>query len=209
MATDKGATNAANAASIAHVDDDLAEKELEQLAVDEAHDADIPSSIGYILDKKGEARRRRSIAEQRHHHDLTHKHSWAAEPDVEKHAGLSKETGAVGGHDKGDEEDEEEGLRTASPRDDEANIVFWDGPDDPANPYNWPTWRKVVNCGLISALTFITPLASCKSSPIRDAHAARADDSTQRSLRRVCPSSWRSFRAIASSWRPLSSPYTY
>lgn len=42
------------------------------------------------------------------------------------------------------------------------NIVFWDGPDDPKNPYNWPTWKKVFNCALISALTFVTPLASCK-----------------------------------------------
>lgn len=44
------------------------------------------------------------------------------------------------------------------------NIVGWDGPDDPENPYNWPAWRKVANCGAISALTFVTPLTSCKSS---------------------------------------------
>ncbi|VUC20114.1 unnamed protein product [Clonostachys rosea] len=39
------------------------------------------------------------------------------------------------------------------------NIVSWDGDDDPANPYNWKSWRKVVNCILISALSFLTPLA--------------------------------------------------
>lgn len=43
------------------------------------------------------------------------------------------------------------------------NVVWWDGPDDPENPYNWPTWRKSVNCGLVSAMTFISPLASCKA----------------------------------------------
>lgn len=41
------------------------------------------------------------------------------------------------------------------------NIVWWDGDNDPENPYNWPRWRKVLNCVLISCLAFITPLASC------------------------------------------------
>lgn len=45
------------------------------------------------------------------------------------------------------------------------NIVWWDGDDDPQNPFNWPTWRKLVNCILISALTFVTPLASCTLDP--------------------------------------------
>lgn len=44
---------------------------------------------------------------------------------------------------------------------DDENIVWWDGDDDPQNPFNWPRWRKVTNCVLISALTFVTPLASC------------------------------------------------
>lgn len=51
----------------------------------------------------------------------------------------------------------------ASPSDDE-NIVFWDGDDDPANPYNWPSWLKVLNCVLVSSLTFLTPLGSCMPS---------------------------------------------
>lgn len=44
---------------------------------------------------------------------------------------------------------------------DDENIVWWDGDSDPDNPYNWPRWRKVLNCVLISCLAFITPLASC------------------------------------------------
>lgn len=47
---------------------------------------------------------------------------------------------------------------------DDQNIVFWDGDDDPHNPYNWKSWIKVFNCVLISALTFVTPLASCTST---------------------------------------------
>ncbi|TPX12717.1 uncharacterized protein E0L32_000894 [Thyridium curvatum] len=45
------------------------------------------------------------------------------------------------------------------------NVVWWDGEDDPENPYNWPGWRKYLNCGLISALTFVTPLASSIFAP--------------------------------------------
>ncbi|KAL7927087.1 MFS general substrate transporter [Trichoderma austrokoningii] len=45
------------------------------------------------------------------------------------------------------------------------NIVWWDGDHDPENPYNWPRWRKVLNCVLISCLAFITPLASSMFAP--------------------------------------------
>jgi hypothetical protein len=36
------------------------------------------------------------------------------------------------------------------------NIVDYDGPDDPENPYNWSTKKKWTNGGLLSALTFVT-----------------------------------------------------
>lgn len=48
---------------------------------------------------------------------------------------------------------------------DQTEKVGWDGPNDPENPMNWPTWLKVVNIGLISCLTFITPLASSMFAP--------------------------------------------
>lgn len=57
---------------------------------------------------------------------------------------------------------------------DDENTVFWDNDDDPHNPYNWPTWLKVVNCVLISTLTFVTPLASCKSGPRNLSMASQA-----------------------------------
>jgi hypothetical protein len=53
------------------------------------------------------------------------------------------------------------GTHEGDARDDEDNIVFW-SEDDPQNPYNWPTWLKVLNCTLVSSLTFLTPLGSCK-----------------------------------------------
>ncbi|PNP46058.1 hypothetical protein TGAM01_v200351 [Trichoderma gamsii] len=48
---------------------------------------------------------------------------------------------------------------------DDDNTVWWDGDNDPDNPYNWPRWRKVLNCVLISCLAFITPLASSMFAP--------------------------------------------
>lgn len=52
--------------------------------------------------------------------------------------------------------------QAASDSSTDENVIFWDSDDDPANPYNWPSWLKVCNCILVSALTFLTPLGSCK-----------------------------------------------
>ncbi|KAL1876179.1 hypothetical protein VTK73DRAFT_9617 [Phialemonium thermophilum] len=124
-------------------------------AFDEGHDADIPSDLGYVLDEAGEKRLRRSIGERRR--SISHEH------DVEKEAGLDKE-GAESGGKVGQEGGDESGEGAAS-SEDEANVVWWDGPDDPENPFNWPTWRKVATCSLISAMTFITPLGSSIFAP--------------------------------------------
>lgn len=58
---------------------------------------------------------------------------------------------------------EKQPLEAANDSSDDENVVDWDGDDDPKNPFNWPTWRKVLNCFLVSALSFMTPLGSCKS----------------------------------------------
>ncbi|KAI0809996.1 cycloheximide resistance protein [Xylaria sp. FL0064] len=111
-------------------------------AVDEGHDADTPSAAGYVLDKQGELKRLQSIKNQRRH------------------------SGAFAGQGK---DDVEKGLpadKTAtSDEENDPNIVWWDGDDDPENPYNWTTWRKVLNCGCISFQTFISPLASSIFAP--------------------------------------------
>ncbi|KAK3722531.1 hypothetical protein LTR37_002523 [Vermiconidia calcicola] len=49
--------------------------------------------------------------------------------------------------------------------DHERDVVFWDGPADPANPLNWSTTKKGVNLGVLSAMTFLTPLASSFFAP--------------------------------------------
>ncbi|KAI1371835.1 bicyclomycin resistance protein [Hypoxylon crocopeplum] len=120
-------------------------------AVDEGHDADIPSSEGYVLTEQEELRRQRSIAERRRN-SIASRRSKTGH-DVEK-AQLPDEP-VPSTSTEGEEVDDNE-----SP-----NVVWWSGPDDPENPYNWPTWRKVLNCGLISAMTFISPLASSIFAP--------------------------------------------
>ncbi|KAI0150096.1 bicyclomycin resistance protein [Hypoxylon sp. NC0597] len=119
-------------------------------AVDEGHDADIPSSEGFVLSEEEELRRVQSIA-QRRRNSIASRRS-KVDHDVEKaqapgEAALSSSNEGEDGSDNG------------------PNIVWWSGPDDPENPYNWPTWRKVLNCGLISAMTFISPLASSIFAP--------------------------------------------
>lgn len=39
---------------------------------------------------------------------------------------------------------------------DDAFVVFWDGPDDPANPQNWPARAKWGNVLVISFITLVT-----------------------------------------------------
>ncbi|KAF7544470.1 hypothetical protein G7Z17_g9927 [Cylindrodendrum hubeiense] len=48
---------------------------------------------------------------------------------------------------------------------DEDGLVWWDGEDDPENPYNWPSWRKYSNSILISLVTFVSPLSSSIFAP--------------------------------------------
>ncbi|KAI0882357.1 bicyclomycin resistance protein [Annulohypoxylon maeteangense] len=118
-------------------------------AVDEGHDADIPSSQGFVLSEEEELRRQRSIADRRRNSIASG--GSRANRDVEK----AQAPGEAALSSSNDDDDSD-----TSP-----NVVWWSGPNDPENPYNWPTWRKVLNCGLISAMTFISPLASSIFAP--------------------------------------------
>ncbi|KAJ5899413.1 MFS transporter [Penicillium taxi] len=40
------------------------------------------------------------------------------------------------------------------------NVVDWDGPDDPANPLNWPASRKNIHVAIISISTLTANLAA-------------------------------------------------
>ncbi|KAF2230587.1 MFS general substrate transporter [Viridothelium virens] len=45
------------------------------------------------------------------------------------------------------------------------NIVDWGGPNDPENPMNWSTVKKVTAIGNVSLITLLSPLASTMISP--------------------------------------------
>ncbi|KAJ4193646.1 hypothetical protein NW755_003640 [Fusarium falciforme] len=68
-----------------------------------------------------------------------------------------------------DNDNQEKESRQSDSRDDSSpndpDIVWWDSDTDPENPYHWPKWRKLTNCGLISLLTLIEPLASSIFAP--------------------------------------------
>ncbi|OTA99700.1 hypothetical protein M426DRAFT_16165 [Hypoxylon sp. CI-4A] len=50
----------------------------------------------------------------------------------------------------------------------EADVVTWDGDDDPEHPYNTPSWRIVINSILLAILGFLTPLSSSILAPAVD-----------------------------------------
>ncbi|OCK73825.1 polyamine transporter 1 [Lepidopterella palustris CBS 459.81] len=45
------------------------------------------------------------------------------------------------------------------------DIVDWDGPDDTEKPINWPPAKKWTIVGVLSAITFVSPLASSMFAP--------------------------------------------
>ncbi|KAF2121940.1 major facilitator superfamily domain-containing protein [Lophiotrema nucula] len=115
-------------------------EEIIQLAFQEGHDADIPSNTGSIKDFEKDP-----INEKLSNLDF--------DKDIEKGA-----------------PDRSESLSSVEEADDAAsqqdpNIVDWDGPDDPQNPMNWTFNKKWGTVILVSAITFLTPLASSMFAP--------------------------------------------
>lgn len=45
------------------------------------------------------------------------------------------------------------------------NVVDWDGPDDPANPQNWPSFRRWGTVAVVAGITFLAPLGSSYIAP--------------------------------------------
>lgn len=121
-------------------------RDIVELAAVEGHDADIPSNIGTI------------------HEDLSKPLDNSPAPteasitnfgkDIEK-GGASREGSTFTTPDAKVEAQEIE----------DSNVVFWDGPDDLENPLNWPNSRKWAAIGMVSAVTFLTPLGSSIFAP--------------------------------------------
>ncbi|KAL2060682.1 hypothetical protein VTL71DRAFT_9323 [Oculimacula yallundae] len=61
--------------------------------------------------------------------------------------------------------DVEKAKRKTSGAGRDPNVIWWDGPHDPLNPMNFSRWSKILNVTLISAICFVTPLASSMFAP--------------------------------------------
>jgi hypothetical protein len=127
-------------------------KNIIELAAAEGHDADIPSNAG-ILYKNSSKQWVTSPAP-------TETGSTHFEKDIEKEGASIEEstrttpTPSIHGDSKNVTEEQ-----------DDPNIIFWDGPQDPENPLNWPNSRKWAAISMVSAITFLTPLGSSIFAP--------------------------------------------
>ena len=119
--------------------------EILELAVEEGHDADIPTNAGSIQHARSNTPPPSKLPEQEK------RSSAAIDKDIEK--GIRSESLSSG-------EDVEQTAEETDP-----NIVWWDGPNDPQNPMNWRYTKKWGTVLLVSAITFLTPLASSMFAP--------------------------------------------
>ncbi|KAJ8112197.1 hypothetical protein OPT61_g5384 [Boeremia exigua] len=119
--------------------------EIVDLAALEGHDADIPSNLGAIDRAPSNPSTRTQSPTNEKDANPT-----IFEADVEKGTTPSSSS-TVGEKDEGPEQD--------------PNIVDFDGPDDPQNPMNWSFAKKWGTVTLVSAITFLTPLASSMFAP--------------------------------------------
>lgn len=134
--------------------DDPELNEEEKVALDEGHDADLPT------------------ASNGKHTTNTYTSTF----DPEKHGS--------GGHDSTSPSTTDENEDTTSKEHDttanDPNAIDWDSLTDPQNPQNYPTGKKWRIIALISALTFATPLGSTIFAPgvpqvMRDFHSSNTE----------------------------------
>ncbi|KAF4630957.1 hypothetical protein G7Y89_g7185 [Cudoniella acicularis] len=125
-----------------HIPTDL---EKETLAVYEGHDADIPSNAGYVLDERAELKRKQSFSS--------------------KHKVGSRKSEDKPDHNGSKEDIEKNSSEISAEESEDSNIVWWDGPDDTQNPLNFSHLLKSTNIALVSAICFVTPLASSMFTP--------------------------------------------
>ncbi|KAF2496897.1 bicyclomycin resistance protein [Lophium mytilinum] len=165
-------------ASIVHSPTGLSEQGIRQEAVTEGHDADIATNDGFVLNEEGELQLQRSISRR---HSLSRQNTGASQKEegprktlsstLQKTFSRSSNAASLPHHVRNVPKDLEAAALSTSfnseeeKADFEKNTVWWDGPNDPANPRNWSTRRKAANIILISFITLLTPLASSICAP--------------------------------------------
>lgn len=111
--------------------EEIAQKQREELAMLEGHDADIPTETQPLSVHNGSAARESSDS--------------AADTDKDVEKGRTYPSGQG-----------EDGPRKEETTASDPNIVDWDGPEDPYNPLNWKSSLKWGSVATISSITFIT-----------------------------------------------------
>ncbi|ORY12018.1 major facilitator superfamily domain-containing protein [Clohesyomyces aquaticus] len=122
--------------------------EIIELAAEEGHDADIPTNVGSIRS----VRSRSASFPRGKLPDSEKQSSIGFDKDIEK--GTRAESLSSREHDEDVPEE---------PSD--PNVVWWDSDTDPENPMNWSFKKKWGTVLLVSAITFLTPLASSMFAP--------------------------------------------
>jgi hypothetical protein len=125
--------------------------EILELAAAEGHDADIPTNVGSIHGAPSNA----SPSLPTNRVESAKHLSMELEKDLEKDLEKGHRPGSLSSEDDADE----------IPEESNPNTVFWDGPDDPQNPMNWPVKKRWGTVIIVSAITFLTPLASSMFAP--------------------------------------------
>jgi len=166
-----------------------------ELAYEEGHDADIPSSIGVYNETSGKQPTGSTKT---------------TETDVEK-GGARTNSSYSQQQDEAtlDPVEVKEAAGENGERD--PNEVWWDGPDDPENPQNWADKKKWGNVAVLAIVTLITyvnlPSKVCRF------HVWNIDFWTDPlvllSLRLVCPRSWLHSTNHPRPWPPSSSQSTF
>ena len=93
----------------------------------------------------------RDLDNEKHDHEVFKE---AENPNLDVERGLSPVNAT----------DDAGGISSAADQKD-PNEVDWDGPDDPERPINWSTKAVFGNIAIVSAITFLTPLASSMIAP--------------------------------------------
>lgn len=131
------------------------EEEIVQLAVEEGHDADIPTNEGAIITHPSQAHLYEPDSPNLSSPTSLH------DKDIEKEAGFGvSRSASVTSEQAQDAKEADNNAEKSDP-----NIVFWDGDDDPQNPMNWPGTQRWGAVAVVSAITFLTPLGSSIFAP--------------------------------------------
>jgi hypothetical protein len=124
-------------------------EKLVELAIQEGHDADIPSNEGFV-----------KIVSNTAINTSPTSPTSALCKDIEKVAGRESSSTTPSRRSA----DSTDAIQTQEAQN-EANVVWWDGEDDPENPMNWSSFRRWGAIAVVSGVTFLTPLGSAIFAP--------------------------------------------